>query len=267
VSIEADDSAKKPSSNTFNRQIGLYSLAAATAGVSLLALAQPAAGEVAVTRKTIQIPVTTSDMPHPVRISMANNGINNFNFNLSSSPPNSFRTFAFRALDMGGSTSNANPILKGFFRTYTPALPRGAQIGASATFSPVGVEVEATYGARNYRRSIGYWGGNPKDHYVGVRFQLKGETHYGWIRLTVTTSTDPKGPAMSAKITGYAYETVANKPIKAGTAGTAAAAEKPTAEGQVPANIRIQRGPSLGMLALGTDALPMWRREETSTSN
>ena len=40
----------------------MHSLAAATAGVSLLALAQPAAGEVVVTRKTIQIPVTTSDM-------------------------------------------------------------------------------------------------------------------------------------------------------------------------------------------------------------
>lgn len=96
---------------------------------------------------------------------------------------------------------------------------------------------------------------------------IGGELHYGWIRLTLTTNPDPHGPFMSAKITGYAYETVPNKPILAGTASSAAgAAKKPTAEAQVPENIHNQSGPSLGMLALGSEALPLWRREEASAS-
>ena len=89
-----------------------------------------------------------------------------------------------------------------------------------------------------------YWGGDPKDRYVGVRFLIGGQTHYGWIRLTVTTSTEEA--ARELRITGYAYETLANKPILAGTAATAATAEKPTAAVRGPENIRIKNGTIAG---------------------
>jgi hypothetical protein len=82
VSIQANDSASKTSSNNLNRQVGQYALAAAVAGVGLLALAQPAAGEVVVTKKTIPIPLAPRDMPHPLKISMANNGVDNFSLDL-----------------------------------------------------------------------------------------------------------------------------------------------------------------------------------------
>lgn len=72
------------SRNNLNHQIGLYSLAAAVAGVCVLALAEPAAGEVVVTKKTIPIPLAPREMQEPVNISMANNGIHNFSFILSS---------------------------------------------------------------------------------------------------------------------------------------------------------------------------------------
>jgi hypothetical protein len=58
----------------------------------------------------------------------------------------------------------------------------------------------------------------------------------------------------------YAYETVANKTIQAGTAA------KATAQVQVPQNTQKQAAPSLGMLALGADGLPLWRHEETLTA-
>ena len=67
----------------------------------------------------------------------------------------------------------------------------------------------------------GPWGGNPKNRYLGVRFRIDGQIHYGWVRLTVLTQ--PTG-TWSATITAYAYETVPNKAIKAGTA------EEPKAE-------------------------------------
>ncbi len=61
---------------------------------------------------------------------------------------------------------------------------------------------------------------------------------------------------MTATISGYAHETLANKPILAGTAASA------MSEGQVPGEIQGREGASLGMLALGADGLPLWRREE-----
>ena len=60
--------------NNSNRQIAQYSLVATVAGVSVLALAQPAAGEVLVTKKTIPIPLAPVGVREPVKISMANNG-------------------------------------------------------------------------------------------------------------------------------------------------------------------------------------------------
>ena len=54
---------------------------------------------------------------------------------------------------------------------------------------------------------------------------------------------------ISGTITAYAYETVANKPITIGS--TTEMADEP----QAP-------NPSLGMLAMGTDGLTLWRREE-----
>jgi hypothetical protein len=228
----------------------------------MLALAQPAAAEVVVTRKTIPIPLTPIDMPHPVKISMANNGVDNFTFHLTNSPPNLGRSSSFRSLALVGATSNAAAIYQGYF---IAPLPRGAKIGASAGFSPFESAVEQSLADVSGRGFRGYWGGNLKDHYVGVRFSIAGQTHYGWIRLTVTTDPDPHGPAMSAKITGYAYETVPNKTTLAGTAAVAAAAtEKSSAEVQSQKNIQNQTRPSLGMLALGAEALPMWRREESS---
>jgi hypothetical protein len=59
---------------------------------------------------------------------------------------------------------------------------------------------------------------------------------------------------MSAEIAEYAYETVPNQAIYAG--------QTQTAQVQVPENIRNQSGPSLGMLALGVEGLPLWRHQE-----
>jgi hypothetical protein len=247
------------------------------AGVSMLALAQPAAGEVVVTKKTIHLPVGTVSDPMPVGISMANNGVNDISLSLKS-----FSEKHGRDLFMSNANKNNGALMGGHFDLYAVALARGAEIGPVASgktpfFFYAGL-VELSASSQNTPKYCeGYFGsnpktfigcGNPKNKYLGVSFQRNGQTHYGWVRLTVTTSSDPNGPRMSATITGYAYETVANKPILAGTAATAAAAmEKSSAEIEIPQNPGIQHGPSLGMLAAGSEAMPMWRREEALTSN
>jgi hypothetical protein len=260
VSTHAADSVSNASSNNLNLHISQYSLAAAVAGVSMLALVQPAAGEVVVTKKTIPIPMSPFGMPETVEISMTNNGVNDFEFNLYNDS-----IVDARLLLVGGARQQ-NGVIASYpttnLTTYASILARGEQIGPSANFFSYSIRplVEGSQTSGGRRQIRGHWGGNPKNHYLGVRFQMNGQTHYGWIRLTVTTNAEKNGPFLSAKITGYAYETVANKPIKAGTAAT------PTAEVREPRNVPHQVGPSLGMLAAGAEGMPLWRREETLPS-
>jgi hypothetical protein len=251
VSTHTTDPAGKPSSNHLNRQIGLYSLAAAVAGVSMLALAEPASGEVVVTKKTIAVPITPWPTPEPVRISIANNGIDNFSFwrySLASDRG---------LLGWGANRGSSVMIGAGGYYAKALALPRGAKIGPSYPFFSNYTDlIEATEsGPPRYSR--GYWGANPKDRYLGIRFLIGGQTHYGWIRLTVTSNFGLNKPTLSATITGYAYETVPNKRILAGTVS------KPASEAPAE-NAANQAGPSLGMLAAGAESMPLWRREEAS---
>jgi hypothetical protein len=59
----------------------------------------------------------------------------------------------------------------------------------------------------------GAWanGGNGvRNRYIGIRFTIKNQIHYGWARISVS-----KWP-FATTLTGYAYETIPNKPIIAG---------------------------------------------------
>jgi len=257
MSTQPTDSAKKSSSNNLNCQLAQYSLVAAVAGVSMLALTQPAAGEVVVTKKTITIPLTPTGVREPVRVSMANNGMNDFSFELFSSNVDSITE---RILTLDGATQRDRVIAMGDLNSYAAALQPGRKI--FGTYDNFGSKllVEASVNlSGNSRYFRGFWGGNLKDQFLGVRFLINGKPHYGWIRLSVTTNAQPHGPFMSATITGYAYETLPDKAILAGSS-------KSTAEIQVPRDSRNQTGPSLGILALGADGMPLWRREETLPS-
>ncbi len=116
----------------------------------------------------------------------------------------------------------------------------------------------------HYRRLTGKWH-EVSDRYLGVRFIIRGKIHFGWTRLTV----HDKGHAITAVLTGYAYETIPNKPIITGkTKGPdddsveqqndlvpGASLTSPIPETPQPA--------SLGRLALGAQGVPLWRRKET----
>jgi hypothetical protein len=61
------------------------------------------------------------------------------------------------------------------------------------------------------------------NRYLGLKFVIKGKTHYGWARLTTSCAQFE----CSDLLTGYAYETVANKSIVTGkTKGAGAIVER-----------------------------------------
>ena len=236
-----------------NQHLGVYSAAALTAGVGMLALAQPAEGEVVITKTTISVGFFS-----PASIDLNKDGTTDFfiSFGGGGYDHSGYRTLAITPL-AGGKVVAGN---RGYHGPYASALMKGANIGPSAHFSSsvargeVVVERSVTsQSASIHRTYYGQWQ-NVSDRYLGVKFLINGATHYGWIRLTVDMTG--KTPAT---ITAYAYETVANQKVGAGSTNSSTA----SAEGSAAA-IAAPAGPSLGMLALGSNGLDFWRKEINS---
>jgi hypothetical protein len=54
----------------------------------------------------------------------------------------------------------------------------------------------------------------PHQPYIGLRFVINGKTHYGWARFSGIRHHDSdKGLKVWGDVTGYAYETIPNKPV------------------------------------------------------
>ncbi len=64
------------------------------------------------------------------------------------------------------------------------------------------------YGSTLSSGSFGKWTG-ATDKYLGIKFDISGQTHYGWIRLDVDKNS-------SFSVKDFAYETTPNKAISAG---------------------------------------------------
>jgi len=98
---------------------------------------------------------------------------------------------------------------------------------------------------------------NIKNRYLGVKFNVKGQMHFGWARLSVQIQLPQ---TITATLTGYAYETIPDKPITAGqTKGPDnTTVEEPNSSLTTPS----PEPATLGTLALGAPGLSIWRRED-----
>jgi hypothetical protein len=255
------DSARKQASNNLSRQIAQYSLAAAAAGVSTLALSQTADAKVVITNKNIPIPFCFVQFPCSVSVDLNGDGVNDVKISLLSTTDYFSNTVFLRAAaHNGGGIVGAAGGKRG---PYASALLRGAKIGASDHFLSGKDTIEDSYlyymslNGKHFKNLYGKWGGNHPNRFLGVKFKINGQTHYGWIRITVQISTKAlQDTDIAATITEYGYETVANKTISAGLASE-------SADDQAQATPDKPIRPSLGMLALGADGSGIWRREET----
>ncbi len=239
-----------------DHRMKLYSAAAMAAGVGMMAMAQPAEGEVVITQKYVPIPISVyGGISHIILLDLNRDGINDFSFYNYSFAYHSFDE-SFRVTPLHGGAVVGAPGQRGV--SYASALVQSAKIGPSAHFSSDNrTEIERGRGtdasSHESGKHYGNWGGNPRNRYLGVRFLINGQTHYGWVRLTVVT----RSRQIQAAITEYAYETVPNKVITAGVAPI----QETKLEDLKPV------APSLGMLALGSDGLAIWKREAASAAN
>jgi hypothetical protein len=101
------------------------------------------------------------------------------------------------------------------------------------------------------------WGGKIGTHYLGLKFSVKGKTHFGWARVKIASMFP-----YVISLTGYAYETVPNKPILTGA--TKGASKLGNIRRSSPAALNVRKPATLGLLARGWPALSIWRRRESA---
>jgi hypothetical protein len=234
-------------SDVLNRRMTAYVVAAGAAGVTVAAMAASA--------ETPQGPIVYT----PANVSLYGLGSTHFNIDLNHDGIPDFRLEMTntRWVSSGGGGDGGRGSFWDLPYSGNGAMPRplakGALIGTSGGFE--GRDRLAWGRSANHSGHGGYYTGGPwaqsdAERYLGVRFLIDGETHYGWVRMSV--STEPSN--IGATITGYAYNTVANQPLKAGEG-----AQKPRGAGLHRAGLYPA---GLGALSLGALGIALWRKKE-----
>jgi hypothetical protein len=239
------------------RRLGMYALAAGAAGVGMLALEQPAEAKIVYTPARIHIsPPKERFTKKRFTLDLNHDGLTDFVFTNSWGPSDG----RLRATFSVNYNFRKNEVLA--TATYGPCavgLAKGKSIGPNKGFR----KVNAALGGYTSTGSFVFcpWG-DQKAHYLGLRFSIHGKTHYGWARFEEHFG---KGnpPGISVLLSGYAYETIPNKPIIAGqTKGTEDSDFKqpnPTSQ-----TVPTPEPATLGALAMGAPGLSIWRRKESS---
>lgn len=264
-------SGHRPALNaSLNRRLIGYATAATAAGAGLLGLARPAGAEVVYTPAQVLIGYRGS-----YALDVTNDGTVDFLLHDAISSNCSTVFNALLAQVAPGNAVVGNRSFGG--ANYAAAMKGGARIGPSDRFVSQGrggEEMAEGIDSPGGGQVRGQWG-NVTNRYLGLKFQINGETHFGWARLNVRANSR----SVVAVLTGYAYETVAGMPILAGQTQGGAQPEgaRPDAavKGASDADAFVielakpgsetSRVASLGMLALGAEALPMWRRDPSTT--
>jgi hypothetical protein len=241
-------------SELLHQHLNMYAAAAGAAGVSVLALTQSAEGRIVYTPAHHVI-----KLGNTYHLDLNHDGTTDFKVRFHESCPISICIFTLEAQPAvaGNAVDGKRP--PGAF-----ALSPGARIGAKSPQLYSSALMFVTNSGSN--KCYGYWC-NVRDHFLGLTFKIKGKTHYGWARLNANSQS------LSVVLTGYAYETIPGKSIKAGQ--THGRADDPTnapdfANPDDPGPGAFLTNPvpdnsqpaSLGMLALGAQGVALWRQKE-----
>jgi hypothetical protein len=197
-----------------NKGLAAYVAAASAAGVGMLAWAQPADAEVVYTPANTPIMYANS----PVALDLNNDGTADFELTNFIS---SYHSTGSAHLKVGpAQPGNGIWAVPGHSTQLAAPVFWGVVVGLGREFHAASAYMDKVrFDRYGIDASSGFWGkGDPlAGSYLGLKFTVGGEVHYGWARLTVKA----KGKEITATLTGYAYETVPNRPIITGmTHGT-----------------------------------------------
>ena len=151
-----------------------------------------------------------------------------------------------QAITMRANPSDSQAAVIGRKQTifhYASALPLNYSIGSGISKRFVNLQ------GGNHA----YINGGITNRFLGLRFSISGQIHYGWARIT--TKGGGLGKLATVQLTGFAYETNPNTTILAGDRGPSADASV-----QEPPAGRLA---SLSLLSLGAAGLSVWRREDS----
>jgi len=196
-------------SETVQRQLNMYALAATAAGVGMLALAQPAEAKIVYTKANQQITANTQ-----FHLDLNQDGTTDFTlsgfYHLGSTNTNRSNTSGGVLLNVPvGNFVRGNATFRGAI--YASDLPAGVKLQGKKKFKNLN-GYDATMAISSYvSGGRGSWR-NVTKRYLGFKFLINGNNHYGWARLNVSCASFH----CNGLLTGYAYETVANKAIVTG---------------------------------------------------
>jgi len=183
---------------SMHKRLNAYALAASAAGIGVLALAQPAEARIVYTPSHKDV-FNNGHWPFDIN----GDGRADFYFDWSQSATGVGFGIDFFAEEkwnriVGYYGGGCSPLRAGF--RIGPRAPNQAwclMFGTNFSGGP----------------DWGPWanhGKGFKNRYLGLKFYVNGKAHYGWARLTILHKNT------FAVMTGYAYETIPNKPIIAG---------------------------------------------------
>jgi len=242
-------------SDSIHQQLNRYALAASAAGVSVLALAQPAQAKIIYTPTHKRLPINQDFF-----LDLNHDGTNDFKFHIvdSGNARGSQTHDSFAALYVYPVAAGNEVVGKNGFRGYASALRAGVRIGSKVQFINNSRILMGGIQSITHFSAFGAWaasGQGVNGRYLGLEFLIKGKVHFGWARFNVKPGF---GNSFKAVLTGYAYETIANKSIIAGkTMGPDDASLEESSATPEPTPCV-----TLGLLALGAPGLSIWRRKE-----
>jgi len=251
----ADRSQPILTASEIEQRLSKYALAAATTGVALIALSRPSAAEIVYT------PANQPINPNTVtKIDIDNDGTADFAIK------DTFSTSFFSAFAnlSAGPIGNQNKIWGhiAFNRGYASALQAGFPIFPKGQFLVGAGEmanVSFLGGASPQASSActAPWA-NVNNRYLGLKFVINGEVHFGWARLNVSCSVE--NVTINALLTGYAYETVPNKAIRAGKEH-GGADDDALPRDDFSTDATVAEPATLGRLAQGAPGIAAWRQK------
>jgi hypothetical protein len=253
---EADSALKRRVASLDRRlekKLIAYALAAGAAGVSVLACVPCAEAKVVFTNTWLPIAPNTAR----TNIDLDGNGVVDFVISNHSGSvcTSGCRSEIIKVLPQGSSNrvwGNAS---------YASALSSGVRVGSGGKFQPghevMGKEGFAVSESGSLYRSSGRWK-QSTNRYLGVKFNIQGEVHYGWVRMDVTESD----AGIYAAVSGYAYETLPNQAILTGQKSDAPKHRNDKKLGSASTDVPAPARGRLGALASGAWGLQSWRGQD-----